>query len=176
MIMPSSEPQLDRFDGRLDRDPVVVARPAFENGDFVITQVAAELDEFGRVTGYSGDLVAGLIECRGRVDAEHPAWAAAAGAVLQGREAGDHAGVRGASHRAHDDRVEVDAELLLLLGDLECPIGEAESAERVLRSAGRDAVRRPASSLYFAQRVLPGASDADVEAGRVQPHVRAHDA
>ena len=67
----------------------------------------------------------------------------------QGREAGDHAGVRGASHRAHDDRVEVDAELVFLLGDLECPIGEAESAERVLRSAGRDAVRRPASGLYF---------------------------
>ena len=87
------------------------------------------------------------------------------GLLLQGREAGDHARVRGPGHRADDDRVEEDAELLLLLGDLEGPVGETEPSERVLGSAGRDAVRRSAGLLDLTQRVLPRAADADVEAG-----------
>ena len=71
--------------------------------------------------------------------------------VLQRGEAGDHAGVRGAGDRAHDDRVEEDAELLLLLGDLVRPVGEAEPAERVLGRAGRDRVRRAAGVLDVAR-------------------------
>ena len=61
-------------------------------------------------------------------------------------------------------------------GDLEGPVGEAEAAERVLggaRPGSRTACRRPPRPR--AMRVLPRAADADVEAGRVEPHVGAHD-
>ena len=63
----------------------------------------------------------------------------------RGGEAGDHAGLRAAGHRADDDRVEEDAELALLLGDLVRPAREAEPAERVVGGAGRDRVRRAAA-------------------------------
>ena len=95
--------------------------------------------------------------------------------VLERREPGDHPGVRRAGDRAHDDRVEEDAELPLLLGHLERPVGEPQPAERVLRGARRDGVRRAARRLDLGDRVLPRPPDADVEARRVEPHVGAHD-
>ena len=97
-------------------------------------------------------------------------------ALVQGREAGDHAGMGGTGHRADDDRVEEDAQLLLLLRDLEGPVGEAESSQRVLGRTGRDAVGDASGFLDLTQRFLPGAADTDVEAGRVEAHVSAHDA
>ena len=41
--------------------------------------------------------------------------------------------------------------------------------------AGRDRIRRAAALLDGRERVLPALPDPDVEAGRVEPHVRAHD-
>ena len=92
-----------------------------------------------------------------------------------GREAGDHAGLRRAGHRADDDRVEEDAELALLLGHLAGPAREAEPAERMVGRAGRDRVRLAAALLDRRERLLPARADADVEPGGVEPHVGAHD-
>src|SRR3954447_25517024 len=103
------------------------------------------------------------------VDADH-----AARAILVS-EAGDHARVGGAGDRADHDRVEEDAELGLLLGDLARPVGEPEDAEAVLGRAGRDAVRPAAGRAHVLQRALPRVADADVEAGRIELDVRAHD-
>jgi hypothetical protein len=83
-------------------------------------------------------------------------------------------GVGRAGDRAHDDRVEEDAEGLLLLGDLEGPVGESEPTERVFGGAGGDRVGRAAAGLDLAQGVLPRVADADVEAVRVQARVGAH--
>src|SRR6266508_847300 len=167
--------QPDGFDRRLDRDAVEVPSPTLEDGDLVVSQIPAELDELACAAGDPSNLVAGLLQRRGRVDAEDPPGATM-GALLQGREAGDHARVGGAGHRAHDDRVEEDTELPLLLRDLEGPVGEAESTERVLGRTGRDAVGRAAGFLDITHGFLPGAADADVEAARVEAHVGAHDA
>ena len=97
-----------------------------------------------------------------------------AGEVLERREAGDHAGVGRAGHGADDDRVEVHAEGLLLLGQLEGVVGEPDTAEGVLARAGRDRVRRATALLDLAQGVLPRVTDADVEAVRVEARVGAH--
>ena len=105
--------ELDGVDRRLDRDAVPVTGPALEHGDLVVAQVASEADQVGCVARDPAHLGAGLVEGRGGVDADDPAGAAAG--LLEGREAGDHARVRGAGHRAHDDGVEEDVELLLLL-------------------------------------------------------------
>ena len=65
--------------------------------------------------------------------------------VLRG-EAGDHPGLRRAGHGADDDRVEEDAQLGLLLGDLVGPAGEAEPAERMVGGAGGIAYGLPPAS------------------------------
>ena len=88
---------------------------------------------------------------------------------------GDHAGVGRPGDGADDDRVEEDAELGLLLLHLLRPLREAEPAERVLRGAGRDAVRRAAGVTDLLHRLLPRRADADVEAGGVEADVGAHD-
>ena len=78
---------------------------------------------------------------------------------------GDHAGVGGAGDRADDDRVEEDAELLLLLCDLIGPVGEAEAAELVVGGAGRDGVRLAAARPRRPRSPVPSCPEADVEAG-----------
>ena len=62
-----------------------------------------------------------------------------------------------------------------MLSNLVGPVGEAQPTERMLRCTSRYAIRLAASLLDLAHRLLPRAADADVEAGRVEPHVRAHD-
>ena len=142
--MPSSRAgQPDGVQCRGDRDAVGLAGPALEHGDLVVAQVAAEADQFGGVAGDLLHLGARLGDLRGRVDAEH-----AARPVLSG-EPGDHAGVGAAGHGAHDDRVEVDAELLLLLVDLVGPVREPQSAQ----SGGR--TRRPGSGTGCRRRSAP---------------------
>ena len=64
----------------------------------------------------------------------------------------------------------------LLLGDLLRPAREAEPAERVVRRARRDRVRRAAGRLDVGDRLLPALLEADPEPGRVEPHVGAHEA
>ena len=123
-----------RLHRRVDRDAVQVARPALEHLDLVVAQLPTEFDQLGGVPGDARDLLGRLVERGRRIDPEHPALAP--GEVLQRGEAGDHAGVGRAGHRADDDRVERDAERLLLLGELERPVREAEPAERVLGGAG----------------------------------------
>ena len=80
-----------------------------------------------------------------------------------------------AGHRAHDDRVEEEAELALLLGHLVGPAREPEPAERVVRRAGGDRVRLSTALLDGRERVLPALADPDVESSRIEPHVGAHD-
>ena len=82
--------------------------------------------------------------------------------------------MRRAGDGADDDGVE-EAELALLLGHLVGPASEAEPAERVVGGAGRNRIRLAARLLDRRERVLPAPSDPDVEAGRVEPHVRTHD-
>ena len=77
---------------------------------------------------------------------------------------------------AHDDGVEEDAELLLLFGDLIRPVCEAQSAEFVFGGAGRDRVGLAARFFDLGQGVLPARADADVESGRIEADVGAHDA
>ena len=95
-------------------------------------------------------------------------------AVLE-REAGDHPGVRRTGHGADDDVVEEHAVLRLLLRDLARPVGEPEAAERVIRCAGRDRVRLAARFDDRVEGALPRVADADVEAGRIDADVAAHD-
>src|SRR5699024_1272351 len=96
--------------------------------------------------------------------------------ALEGGDSGEHAGMRRAGHGAHDDGVEEDAELLLLLGDLIGPVREAEAAEPVLRGSGRDRVRLPSGLLDLGQGALPARADADVESRRIETDIGAHDA
>ena len=78
-------------------------------------------------------------------------------------------------HGAHDDVIEEDVELGLLLGHLARPVGEAQAAERMIRGAGRDGVRLAARVDDRVEGPLPTVADADVEAGWVEAHVAAHD-
>ena len=162
----------DRVHRRLDRDAVEVSRPAFEHLDLVVADVAPDLDELGGVAGDACDLVAGLLQGGGGVDPEDPALDA--GQLLEGGKPGDHPGVRRARHGADDDGVEEDPEGLLLLGDLERPVGEPQSAVLVLGGSGRDRIGGAAGLLDFAQGVFPRVADTDVEAGGVEATVRAH--
>ncbi len=104
------------------------------------------------------------------VDAQHAPLA-----LLRG-EPDHHPGLRAARDRAHDDGVEEDAQLPLLLGDLARPARVAEPAERVIRRARRDRVRLAAAGLDVGQRRLPALLEPDPEAGLDQPHVGAEDA
>jgi hypothetical protein len=56
----------------------------------------------------------------------------------------DHPGLRAAGHGADDDRVEEDAELALLVRDLDGPVRVAQAAKRVVGGAGWDRVRTAA--------------------------------
>ena len=60
-------------------------------------------------------------------------------------------------------------------GDLVGPAREAQPAEPVVGGAGRDGVRRTAAPLDVLERLPPRVAEADVEAGRVEPHLGAHD-
>jgi hypothetical protein len=159
----------DRVQRRLHRDAVVVPGPALEHGDLVVPQLPAQADELGGVPGDLLDLSPGLPDPGRRVDPDHPPRLFLAG------EAGDHPGLGGAGDAAHDDGVEEDPQLPLLLLDLVSPVREAEAAEAVVRRAGRDRVRRAARGADVLQRLLPAALDADAEALVDQAHVRAHD-
>ena len=130
-------------------------------------QLAVETDLRRGVTRDPQHLRVRLGGLRRAVDAEH-----AAAAALEG-EAGDHAGLRRARDGADDDRVEVDAEIAFLLGQLDRPAREAEAAERMVGGTGRDRVRLAARLLHVAQRLLPRLLEADAEAGLDQPHVGA---
>jgi hypothetical protein len=96
--------------------------------------------------------------------------------VLERGEPGDHAGVRRAGHGAHDDGVEEDAELPLLLGHFVRPVREPEPAQPVLGRARGDGVGLAPGGLDLLNGVLPGSADADVEPCRVEPRVGPHDA
>ena len=56
------------------------------------------------------------------------------------------------------------------------PVGEAQSAERMVRGAGRDWVRLAASGHDRVEGPLPTVADADVEPGGVEAHIAAQDA
>ena len=67
--------QPDGFDRRIDRDAVEVPGPTLEDGDLLISDIPAELDELACVAGDPGNLVAGRVDRGGRVDAEDPSGA-----------------------------------------------------------------------------------------------------
>ena len=95
-------------------------------------------------------------------------------AILNG-ETGDHAGVRGTGHGADDDVVEEHVVLRFLRRHLARPVGEPEPAERMVGGASRDRVRLAAGLDHRVDRLLPRVAETDVEAGRIDPHVAAHD-
>src|SRR5699024_9772208 len=162
------------LDRRLLGDSVGRTCPAGADIDLGVGDLAAESDELAGGVRDPLDLRVRLLRrCRG-VDADDLAGPAPGG--LEGGEAGDHSRVGRSRHRAHDDGVEEDAELLLLLGDLIGPAREAETAELVLRGSGRDRVRLPSGLLDLGQGVLPARADADVEARRIEADIGAHDA
>ena len=90
------------------------------------------------------------------------------------REARDHPGLGAPGDGAHDDRVEENAELPLLLLDLLRPLREAETAQPVVRRAGRDGVRPSAAGLDVPDRPLPAFLEPDPEPRLHEPDVRAH--
>ena len=96
--------------------------------------------------------------------------------VSCGGEAGHHPRLCRSGYGADDDRVEREAELPLLLGDLVGPACEPEPTERVVGGAGRNCIRLAAALLDRRERVLPAPPDPDVETRAVEPHVRTHDA
>jgi hypothetical protein len=63
--------------------------------------------------------------------------------------------MRRTGDRADDDGVEVDAQALLLLRDLERPVREAKSAETVLARPCRDRIRLAAGLFDLTQGCLP---------------------
>ena len=65
--------------------------------------------------------------------------------------------------------------ILLLLSHLIGPVSEPQPAEPVLGRTGGDAVRLTPSLLHLTKRVLPRRADTDVEPGRVEPDISAHD-
>ncbi len=67
------------------------------------------------------------------------------------------------------------SQLRLLGRDLADPVGEAEPAQRMVGCAGGDRVRLAAVGLDRVERPLPAVADADVEAGRIDADVAAHD-
>ena len=81
---------------------------------------AAELDQIGGPLRDAQDLREGLLRLGRGVDADDAVGAAVGG------EADHHAGLRRAGHRADEDVVETEAELLLLRPHL---LGEADIAE-----------------------------------------------
>jgi hypothetical protein len=87
----------------------------------------------------------------------------------------DHPGLRGPCDGADDDRVEEDAEFLLLLLHLVGPVGEAQSAQSMVGRSGRDGVGDTAGRADLFQRVLPAFLEPDAEAGLDQFDLGAHD-
>ena len=71
--------------------------------------------------------------------------------------------MRRASDGAHDDSVEKHAELALVLGDLADPIRKPEAAERMVRRARRNRVRRAARLDHRVEGALPAVANPDVD-------------
>ena len=115
------------------------------------------------------DLSPRLFEFGRRIDADN-----ATRPLLTG-EAGDHPGMRGARHTADDDRVEEDAELGLLLGDLVGPASEPEPTELVVRCTGWDRVRSSTRAPDIVERCLPAVLEPDPESGLDEVDLSAHD-
>ena len=118
-LQPAGQPH--GVQGRGDRDAVRLTGPALEHIDLVVAEVTVEADQCGGVAGDLLHLGARLGDLCRRVDTEH-----AARPILSGKP-GDHAGMGAAGNGAHDDRVEVDAKLLLLLMYLVGPVREPQS-------------------------------------------------
>jgi hypothetical protein len=140
--------------------------PLVEEDD---VEVALDADRLGRSLRDARHLVARLLDGGRAVDAEHAALR-----ILE-REAGDHPGLRRAGHGADDDRVEEDAELGFLVGDLLRPACKAEAAERVVGRACRNRIGPAAGRIDRVERILPARAQGDVEAGVDDADVGAHD-
>src|SRR5690606_12102953 len=123
------------------------------------------------VAGDAGHLFTCLVDSGRRVDPDD----APVVTSLEG-ESGDHSRVGGSRNGAHDDVIEEDVVFLLLLGDLLCPVGEAEPAQRMVRGTRRNRVRLAAVRLDRFQSPLPAVPNADVEAGRVDTDVTSQNA
>src|SRR5690606_32571333 len=149
-------------------DPGVVAPVGH---DLLVAEIGLPPDAVGGVAGDAADLLARLRRLGRRVDADDASlWAARVGEL---GESGDHACLGAARDRADDDRVEEDAEFAFLGGHFVGPVGETETAERVVGGARRNGVRRAAGFLDVADGLLPAFLEADAELGADEPDVRA---
>ena len=84
-------------------------------------------------------------------------------------------GHSGPGNSANDNGIEEEAELALLLLDLEGPAGEAEAAEGVVGGAGGDVVGLAAGGGELLLHALEGVLVLDAEGGRVQARVGPHE-
>ncbi len=128
----------------------------------VVVQVPLQPDQARGVAGYARYLVPCLQRPGGAVDADH-APGTSTGLFERG-EASDHAGLGAAGDGAHDDGIEEHAELRLLGLDLVGPVCEAETAELVVRGAGRYGVGLAARGFDLGDRRVPALLEPDAEA------------
>jgi len=82
--------------------------------------------------------------------------------------------VRRARDGAHDNSVEEHAELALLLGHLADPIRKPEAAERMVRCARRNRVRRAARLEHRIEGALPAVANPDVETRLLHADIASH--
>src|SRR5579864_1304121 len=137
----------------------MVTRPAAQDGDLLLAQIAAEPGELCGAAGYFRDLGAGLGELGRGVDPDHSPRP-----VLRG-EPSDHARLGRAGHRADKDRVEEDPKLALLLLHLIRPVRKAQATQPVVRGARRDRIRDTPLRAHLRQSLLPAGLDTDTEPG-----------
>lgn len=82
--------------------------------------------------------------------------------------------MRRARDGAHDNSVEEHAELALLLGHLADPIRKPEAAERMVRCARRNRVRRAARLEHRIEGALPAVANPDVETRLLHADIASH--
>lgn len=82
--------------------------------------------------------------------------------------------MRRARDSAHDNSVEEHAELALLLGHLADPIRKPEAAERMVRCARRNRVRRAARLDHRVEGALPAVANPDVETRLLHADIASH--
>lgn len=139
-------------------------------GDIVCTQA----DLLRGILRDPENLRLGLRRRRGRVYADDLLLRPAGMEPLDQLQPSDHARHRRARDRAHDDRIENNAHLPLLLPDLERPPGEPQPAQRMVRRPSGDVIWPLAPPLALLKQRPQRILMLDPKPRRIQPHIRPH--
>ena len=151
-------------------DTVGTRVKAVVEDDLFVGDLSFDADELCGGTRDTSNLFPGLIRFGRRVDADDGMCI-----VSQGKT-GDHAGLRATGHRTHEDVVEGNAELDLLLLDLLRPSGKAEAAEGMVRRPRRDGVGLAPTIFDLEDRLFPALFESDAEARVHETNVSPHQA